>query len=71
MRADFHARRDELIGRIITVVSNNITTDRRTGAKSLFLPRFVELREDKHVADSFERVQEQLEAVIKPKGKSK
>lgn len=37
----------DYIGRILTVKYNAIVTDKKTGQKSLFLPVFVEIREDK------------------------
>lgn len=40
------------IGKIITVRYNAIIKDEKTGIFSLFLPRFIEVREDKDVADS-------------------
>lgn len=43
---------NEIIGKIITVKYNGITEDSKSGIKSLFLPRFVELRHDKSVPDS-------------------
>jgi hypothetical protein len=35
----------------VAVKYNAVITDKKTGAKSLFLPVFVEIREDKNVAD--------------------
>lgn len=43
---------DDVIGKIITVRYNAITEDAKSGIKSLFLPRFVELRHDKTEPDS-------------------
>lgn len=43
-REDFFRRK--LCGRIMTVEYNKIITDKRTNEKSLYLPRFIELRED-------------------------
>jgi ATP-dependent DNA ligase len=37
--------------RIVAVKYNAMITDKKTGAKSLFLPVFVEIRDDKTVAD--------------------
>ena len=37
--------------RIVAVKYNAVITDKKTGLKSLFLPVFVEIREDKNVAD--------------------
>jgi ATP-dependent DNA ligase len=38
--------------RIVAVKYNAVITDKKTGLKSLFLPVFVEIREDKNVADT-------------------
>lgn len=66
MRKEWWDKRDKMIGRIIAVKSNNITNlDKEI--KSLFLPRFLELREDKHEADTFERIVEQFNSVVKRK----
>lgn len=67
MRKLFHEDRDNLIGRIITASSNNLSKDSKTGVYSLFLPVFEELREDKFEADSLQRVIDQYESVIRPK----
>lgn len=42
----------EIVGKIITVRYNTVTEDSKTKVKSLFLPRFVELRHDKTEPDS-------------------
>lgn len=44
--------RENTVGRIVTIKYNARITDKRTGVDSLFLPVFIELREDKSVADS-------------------
>ena len=41
----------EFIGKIVAVKYNALIDDKKTGQKSLFLPVFVEIREDKTVAD--------------------
>ena len=41
----------EFLGKIVAVKYNALITDKKTGAKSLFLPVFVEIRDDKTVAD--------------------
>lgn len=69
-REEIHAKRDEMIGRIITVTFNNIMKPTENNQKySLFLPRFTEFRNDRNEADSLERVIEQFEAIMKPKDK--
>lgn len=51
----FSKHQDKLVGRIITVAYNEIITD-KDGNYSLFLPRFIELRNDKTEADSFDKI---------------
>ena len=41
----------EFLGKIVAVKYNALIDDKKTGQKSLFLPVFVEIREDKTVAD--------------------
>ncbi|MNE20025.1 hypothetical protein D3C80_1131270 [compost metagenome] len=53
---------DNTIGMIITVKANDIVKDRNKDTYSLFLPRNVEVRTDKTVADTYERIVEQLKA---------
>lgn len=43
---------DNIMGSIITVAYNVVINDKTTGVYSLFLPRFIEVRMDKAVADS-------------------
>lgn len=56
--------REELPGKIFTAIANDVVSKRDSNVKSLFLPIFSEIREDKKIvkADSYERVMEQLEA---------
>jgi ATP-dependent DNA ligase len=42
----------EFLGKIVAVKYNAMIDDKKTGQKSLFLPVFVEIREDKSVADT-------------------
>ena len=44
--------RDNSIGRVVAVKYNARISDKRTGVDSLFLPVFIEFRDDKDVADS-------------------
>jgi DNA ligase-1 len=61
-----HENRDSLIGKVVTVKSNNLMPPTETNDKySLFLPRFVEFRNDKDVADTLEMVIGQFENAIK------
>jgi hypothetical protein len=50
-RTDLWAIRDSLIGKIVAV-KYNMRSKNKAGEESLFLPIFVELRDDKDVADS-------------------
>lgn len=57
MRKRIHAEMEDWVGRkIITVRANSIMIN-EDGSISLFLPRFVEERLDKTVADSFDKVE--------------
>lgn len=53
-----------LTGRVVTIKANDVVTKRDSDTASLFLPIFVEFRDDKQNvgADSYERVIEQLNA---------
>jgi ATP-dependent DNA ligase len=44
---------DDYVGKVITVQYNQLITDKKTGDYSLFLPRFIEVRNDKSVANKF------------------
>ena len=44
--------KDNIIGSIITVRYNEIIQDKNSSTKSLFLPRFLEVRLDKNTADT-------------------
>ena len=41
-----------MIGRVVEVMYNAIISDKNKTVKSLFLPRFLSLREDKNVANT-------------------
>lgn len=61
------AQLDQMIeeGAIATIRANDIVeSESKPGKKSLFLPRFVEFRSDKSEADSYERIQEQLDSCL-------
>lgn len=65
-RLTIHNDRDNMIGKIIAVESNNIMPPvPGKPYHSLFLPQFLEIREDKSEADSLERIKEQFYSVIK------
>lgn len=62
-RKMIHEKRNELQGKIITVKSNNLMeTD---GKYSLFLPRYVEIRNDKTEADTIVEVINQFSSAVK------
>lgn len=65
LRQEIHDNRETWINGIVTVRSNGIMFSVNPDEPhSLFLPRFVERRYDKDVADTFERIKEQFEAAI-------
>lgn len=61
-RRDLWAIREQLPGMIATLEANDISTARGKTTFSLSLPVFIELRYDRTVADTLERVLEQFEA---------
>jgi len=62
-REQFWDTRAEMIGKVVAVEANDITQSREVGKKpSLSLPIFVEVRNDKTVADTTERIYAQLES---------
>lgn len=62
-RQEIYDMREELTGTIMAVKANDILTSATNdGLHSLFLPRFVEFRKDKTVADTLQRVIEQRDA---------
>lgn len=65
LRKEMNTKKDELIGKIITVKSNFLTPPSRDKlTHSLFLPQFVEIRYDKNEADDLEKIKAQFEAAI-------
>jgi len=60
-RQDFWLNSEEYIGKIITIEANEIISN-RSGDTSLFLPVYIETREDKKVADTYEHCVAQFEA---------
>lgn len=56
-RADFWEKKDELIGKVCEIQYNEIITSKSSkGKKSLFLPVFVEVRDDKDQANSLDEL---------------
>jgi DNA ligase-1 len=56
--------RDDFISTIWAVKSNAMTKKRADGTRSLFLPQYVEQRNDKSEADSLERIELQFESAV-------
>ena len=57
--------KDKLYGTIMTVKSNNIMPPTSSNPYySLFLPRFVEFRDDKTEADSLQQIQDQFDSAM-------
>lgn len=63
-------KKDELLNKIITVKSNELTKDKKTLRRKLFLPVFVEFRFDKDTADSYERILEIRKSAVEVLKKS-
>ena len=53
-----------MIGKIVTVRGNDIVSSESKETYSIFLPRLIELREDKTVADTYEKVLESRDSII-------
>ena len=65
LRNEIHNNRSEWMNKIVTIRSNGIMYSTKAGKKhSLFLPRLVEARDDKTVADSFAQIEAQFAAAI-------
>ena len=73
LRLAIHNDRKNWLGKIITVRSNSVMYSSKGGVHSLFLPRFIEERDDKTEADTFEQIEAQFAAageLLRPKGRS-
>lgn len=55
-RKEFFLQSESIIGKIATVKANDILNSESKDTYSAFLPRFVEIREDKSVADDLEKI---------------
>jgi DNA ligase-1 len=56
--------REDFLNTIWAVTANAMTKVRKDGTRSLFLPRYVEQRNDKQDADSLERIVAQFESAV-------
>lgn len=64
-RKKFFLTQDEMIGKIVTVKGNDLVTNElKQDQYSIFLPRFIEVRDDKTVADTFEKILSTKDSII-------
>lgn len=64
-RKKFFLTQDEMIGKIVTVKGNDLVTNElKQDRYSIFLPRFVEVRDDKNVADTFDKIMATKDSII-------
>ena len=64
-RKKFFLTQDEMIGKIVTVRGNDLVTNElKQDQYSIFLPRFVEIRDDKNVADTFDKIMTTKDSII-------
>lgn len=66
---DFNSRREELIGKLITVEFNDITKGRNNDFYAFSHPRFIEFRDDKDVTDTLERIFDMRDMAMEMKEK--
>lgn len=60
----YYKQQEQLIGKIVTIRGNDIVSSESKDTYSIFLPRLIELREDKTVADTYEKVLESRDSII-------
>lgn len=64
-RKKFFLTQDDMIGKIVTVRGNDLVTNElKQDQYSIFLPRFVEVRDDKTVADTFDKIMATKDSII-------
>ncbi|MGL5015311.1 MAG: hypothetical protein ACRC6V_13640 [Bacteroidales bacterium] len=64
-RKKFFLTQDEMVGKIVTVRGNDLVTNElKQGQYSIFLPRFVEVRDDKTIADTFDKIMATKDSII-------
>lgn len=56
--ASIWEKRNELLGKVVTIECNELTQDKNTLVPKVFLPVFVEFRFDKETCDDYERILE-------------
>lgn len=56
LREEINNSKDEYIGKIMTVEANELTKSKNSDTYSLMHPRFICIRDDKEVADDFDRI---------------
>jgi DNA ligase-1 len=62
LRKEYWNNPHKIVGGIVTIIANDVISNRDSNTKSLFLPVFSEVRFDKTEADSLARVMEQFNA---------
>lgn len=64
-RKKFFLTQNEMIGKIVTVRGNDLVTNElKQDQYSIFLPRFVEVRADKTVADRFDKIMATKDSIV-------
>lgn len=64
-RKKFFLTQDEMLGKIVTIKGNDLVTNElKQGQYSIFLPRFVEVRDDKNVADTFDKIVATKDSIV-------
>lgn len=65
LRLKIHNNREYYIGKIMAVKANSITSNKNIeGKMSLFLPRHVEIREDKNTANTYDEIVKEFESSL-------
>lgn len=62
--ADYNSRRDEIVGKVMTVECNDITKSKSNDFYALSHPRFIEERDDKNTTDTLESALAAKEAAL-------
>jgi DNA ligase-1 len=65
LRQEIHENREDWFGAIVTVTINGIQYSTKVGKPhSVYLPRFIERRLDKNIADTLDRIEEQIQMSV-------